>query len=105
MFCCVYKVLRLVLKKPRFLMGLLRAVGGRNASTAIPMKLIKPITPNIRVKPAAIKNSMTPNWKPFNVCSASRVKLIYLIELCGDEKPSPQIKFTYYIDRYMRSSG
>src|SRR5476649_591638 len=36
-------------------------------------RLITPMIPNTSVKPAASKKSMTPNCKPFSVCSTARV--------------------------------
>src|SRR5438874_4460607 len=32
-------------------------------------RLIRFMMPKIRVSPAAIRNSMTPNWNPFSTCS------------------------------------
>src|SRR5258708_22838555 len=37
-------------------------------------RLMKFMMPNTRVSPAAIRNSMTPNCRPFSVCSKRRGK-------------------------------
>ena len=34
-------------------------------------RLIRFMMPKIRVNPAAIRNSMTPNWTPFSTCSTA----------------------------------
>jgi hypothetical protein len=39
-------------------------------------KFISPMTPKIRVKPAAIKNSIMPNCKPLRSCSKSSITSI-----------------------------
>ncbi|NQY82548.1 MAG: hypothetical protein HRT36_05925 [Alphaproteobacteria bacterium] len=38
---------------------------------AVNARLISSITPKISVNPATIKNSITPNYKPFNACPNS----------------------------------
>src|SRR5205085_4307999 len=39
-------------------------------------RLMKSITPNTSVSPAAIRNRSTPSWRPFSVCTRRRVKLM-----------------------------